>query len=106
MLCTSERSTFYLSDPVKGMLGFSRDGYLFNFRYRGKAGKRETLGLKGDNRGISLFADGKLVERLGPDVGYRSDDKKSTYKIMRTLIFPLQETGDFRSKITNFKANR
>ena len=106
VLCTSERSTFYLSDPVKGMLGFSRDGYLFNFQYRGKAGKRETLGLKGDNQGISLFADGKLVERLGPDVGYRSDDKKSTYKIMRTLIFPLQETGDFRSKITNFKANR
>ena len=106
VLCTSERSTFYLSDPVKGMLGFSRDGYLFNFRYRGKADKRETLGLKGDNQGISLFADGKLVERLGPDVGYRSDDKKSTYKIMRTLIFPLQETGDFHSKITNFKANR
>ena len=106
VLCTSERGTFYLADPVKGMLGFSRDGYLFNFKYRGKAGRRETLRLEGDNGGLTLYADGKLVERLKPDVGYRTDDKHSTYKIMRTLVFPLQETGDFRSKITNFSAKR
>lgn len=106
ILCTSERSTFYLSDPVKGMLGFSRDGYLFNFKYKGKPGKKETIQLKGDNGGLTLYADGKLVERLKPDVGYKADDKHSTYKIMRTLVFPLQETGDFRSKITNFSAWR
>ena len=106
VLLKSERSTFYLSDPIKGMLGFSRDGYLFTFKYKGKAGRRETLRLEGDNQGLSLFADGKLVERLKPDTGHRTDDKKSTYKIMRTLVFPLQETGDFRSKITNFSAKR
>ena len=106
MLCTSERSTFYLSDPIKGMLGFSRDGYLFTFKYKGKAGKKETLRLEGDNKGLSLYADGKLVEYLKPDTGHRTDDRKSTYKIMRTLVFPLQETGDFRSKITNFSAHR
>ena len=106
VLLTSERSTFYLSDPIKGMLGFSRDGYLFTFKYKGKPGKRETIQLKGDNQGLSLFADGKLVERLKPDTGHRSDNKKSTYKIMRTLVFPLQETGDFRSRITNFSAWR
>ena len=105
VLCTSERSTFYLADPVKGMLGFSRDGYLFNFKYKGKAGKKETIQLKGDNKGITLFADGKEVERLDPDVLYKHDGKGS-YKIMRTLVFPLQETGDFRSKITNFSAWR
>ena len=106
MLCQSERSTFYLSDPIKGMLGFSRDGYLFQFKYKGKPGKRETIQLKGDNQGLSLSSDGKLVERLKPDTGHRTDNKKSTYKIMRTLVFPLQETGDFRSKITNFSAWR
>ncbi len=106
VLCTSERSTFYLSDPIKGMLGFSRDGYLFQFKYKGKPGKRETIQLKGDNKGISLYADGRLVEYLKPDTGHRTDNKKSTYKIMRTLVFPLQETGDFRSKITNFSAWR
>ena len=105
VLLTSERSTFYLSDPVKGMLGFSRDGYLFNFKYRGKAGKKETLKLEGDNKGITLYVDGKKVERLDPDVLYKHDGKGS-YKIMRTLVFPLQETGNFRSKITNFKAQR
>ena len=105
VLCTSERSTFYLADPVKGMLGFSRDGYLFNFWYRGQPGKRETLHLEGDNKGITLFADGKKVERLDPDVLYKHDGKGS-YKIMRTLVFPLQETGNFRSKITDFKAWR
>ena len=106
VLCTSERSTFYLSDPIKGMLGFSRDGYLFTFKYKGKPGKRETIQLKGDKQGLSLFADDKLVEYLKPDTGHRTDSKKSTYKIMRTLVFPLQETGDFRSKITNFSAWR
>ena len=106
VLCKSERSTFYLSDPIKGMLGFSRDGYLFQFKYKGKPGKKETIQLKGDNKGITLFADGKKVERLDPDIAYRSDEKKSTYKVMRTLVFPLQETGDFRSKITNFSAWR
>ena len=106
VLCTSERSTFYLSDPIKGMLGFSRDGYLFQFKYKGKPGKRETIQLKGDNKGISLYADGRLVENLKPDTGHRTDAKKSTYKIMRTLVFPLQETGDFRSRITNFSAWR
>jgi len=105
VLCKSERSTFYLSDPVKGMLGFSRDGYLFNFWYKGKAGKRETLRLEGDYQGISLYADGKLVERLNPDIAYKAGGKK-TYKIVRTLVFPLQETGNFRSKITDFKALR
>ena len=34
VLCTSERSTFYLSDPIRGMLGFSRDGYLNKFNYK------------------------------------------------------------------------
>ena len=106
VLLTSERGTFYLSDPVKGMLGFSRDGYLFNFKYKGKPGKKETIQLKGDNGGLTLYADGKLVERLKPDVGYKADNKHGTYKIMRTLVFPLQETGDFRSKITNFSAWR
>lgn len=106
VLCRSERSTFYLSDPIRGMLGFSRDGYLFNFKYCGKPGKRETLRLEGDNEGISLYADGKLVERLKPDVGYRSNEKKTTYKIMRTLVFPLQQTGNFHSKITHFSAKR
>ena len=106
VLCRSERSTFYLSDPIRGMLGFSRDGYLFQFKYKGKPGKREAITLKGDNQGISLFADGRLVERLKPDTGHRTDNKKSTYKIMRTLVFPLQETGDFRSRITDFKAWR
>ena len=105
VLCTSPRSTFYLSDPVKGMLGFSRDGYLFQFKYKGKAGRRETLRLEGDNQGISLYADNKLVERLNPDMQWKNNGKGS-YKVMRTLVFPLQETGNFRSRITNFKAHR
>lgn len=105
VLCKSERSTFYLSDPIKGMLGFSRDGYLFNFWYKGKPGKRETLRLEGDYQGVSLYADGKLIERLKPDTAYKAGGKK-TYKIVRTLVFPLQETGNFQSKITNFSAKR
>ena len=106
VLLSSPRSTFYLSDPIRGMIGFSRDGYLFTFKYRGRAGRRETLRIEGDKQGTSLYADGRLVERLDPDVAYRSNEKKETYKVMRTLVFPLQQTGAFHSRITYFSARR
>lgn len=106
VLLSSPRSTFYLSDPIRGMIGFSRDGYLFTFKYRGRAGRRETLRIEGDKQGTSLYADGRLVERLDPDVAYRSNEKKETYKVLRTLVFPLQQTGAFHSRITHFSARR
>ncbi len=102
VLTSNSYSRVFLSDPIGGWLGFTRDGYLFTFQHKGKAGTREHITISGDNESTSLSVDGKLVERLGRDQRYAHD--KSTYNIMRTLVFPLQHSGDFKSRVTNFKA--
>ena len=45
-----------------------------------------------------------LIHDLKYGIGYKAD--KKTYRIVRTLVFPLQQTGDFKSKITQFKARK
>ena len=94
----------WLSDPIGGWIGFSRDGYLYTFKYKGKAGKKEHLAIKGTNRSTSLYVNGKLVQELGIEKRYYTKDK--TYNYVRTLVFPLQKTGAFSSQISNFKAKK
>ena len=85
-------------------MGYSRDGYLFTFNYKGKAGKKEHIAIKGTNRSTSLYVDGKLVQELGIERRFASEKKQ--YNYIRTLIFPLQKTGKFSSQITKFKAKK
>ncbi len=94
----------WLADPIGGWIGFSRDGYLYTFKYKGKAGKKEHLAIKGTNRSTSLYVDGKLVQELGIERRFASEKKQ--YNYIRTLIFPLQKTGAFSSQISNFKASK
>ena len=94
----------YLADPIGGWIGFSRDGYLYTFRYKGKTGKKEHIAIKGTNHSTSLYVNGKLVQELGIEKRFYAKDK--TYNYVRTLIFPLQKTGKFNSQITNFKAKK
>jgi len=103
-LTGSTRSKFYLSDPISGMLGYSRDGYLFTFNYSGRPGRKEHITIKGTNRETSLTVNGKLIQTLGYDQRYAAD--KKPYDIVRTLVFPLQWTGNFQSRVTNFKATK
>lgn len=104
VLMESPRAKFYLSDPIGGWLGFSRDGYLFTFKYKGQQGRREHITIKGTNHSTALYVDGKEVQTLNYGVGRKADN--GTFKIVRTLVFPLQNSGDFRSKITNFSARK
>lgn len=104
VLCEGPYARVFLSDPIGGWLGFARDGYLFTFNYKGRPGTREHISIKGDNSGTTLSVDGKEVQRLGRDKRFAAD--KSEYHIIRTLVFPLHHTGDFRSRITQFKATK
>lgn len=101
VLLSSSRSTFYLADPIQGMLGFSRDGYLFQFTHRVMPGKHH-IAIEGDNKATRLFIDGKMVEELNILTRYFDKEGKSMNKTVRTLVFPLQKTGDFKSEIFNF----
>ena len=103
-LFRSEEAVFYLSDPVSGMLGFARDGYLFTFRHRIDAGEKMHIGIAGDSRSTRLYIDGRLADELVR--GFRWYSEKARTGYVPTLVFPLRSTGEFRSRITNFTAKQ
>lgn len=100
-LFRSPTAVFYLSDPIRGMLGFSRDGYLNTFRHAILPGERVTVGIEGDNRSTRLYINDELVEEMGIRKRYFENEKTTNY--ISTLVFPLEQAGNFKSKITNLK---
>lgn len=101
-LFRSPDAVFYLSDPIKGMLGFARDGYLNTFNYRILPGEHATIGIEGDNHSTRLYIGGKLVEEMNTQKKFFNGGKDSM-RYIRTLVFPLEQAGYFKSKITNLK---
>ncbi|MDE7377423.1 MAG: family 20 glycosylhydrolase [Paraprevotella sp.] len=99
ILFSGNNAEFYLSDPISGMLGFSRDGYLNTFNYSVRPGVKETIRIEGDNRATRLFVDGRLVQELGYDERINHQQKK--YNYLSTLVFPLRKAGQFKSRVTN-----
>ncbi len=101
VLFRSANAEFYLADPISGMIGFSRDGYLNTFKYSVRPGCKETLRIEGDNRSTRLFVNGKLFQELDYEQRMAFDAKP--YNYVRTLVFPLRTAGDFQSGVTNLK---
>lgn len=102
-LFRSPDAVFYLSDPIRGMFGFARDGYLNTFRFRPYPGEKISVKITGDNSSTSLYVDGKLIERMGIEKRFLNDATKEQNDYIRTLVFPLEKAGDFKSKISNLK---
>ena len=122
-LLRSNHAVLYLSDPKSGKLAFEREGYLNTFEYRIAKGKTALITIMGDNRGTQLWVDGKLKETLGAKPLYvvRDQDRahfltednktaepivydlKTKINYQRTLVFPLRQVGNFKSRITDFK---
>lgn len=101
-LFRSPDAVFYLSDPVRGMLGFARDGYLNTFSYPVKKGEKMTVTIRGNAEQVCLYLDGKLVETLNKQTHFYNGGKdKMSY--VRTLVFPLQKAGNFKSRITGLQ---
>lgn len=101
VLFRSPNATFWLADPAGGMFGFSRDGYLYTFRFRAYPGEKVSIKIQGDNKTTRLYANGKLIDDLNRrKISY---DKKSEMAQVRTLVFPLAETGAFKSSISNLR---
>lgn len=101
VLFESENAVVYLSDPISGMIGFARDGYLNTFTHCVRPGMKETLRIEGDNKATRLYVNGKLVCDLDYEARYCID--KSSYNYLSTLVFPLRQSGNFKSEITNLK---
>lgn len=103
-LLRANNSVFYLSDPISGMIGFARNGYLNTFPYRVDKGDNMNIAIEGDNKSTKLYIDGKMVKELKTEKVWKGE--KATNNYVPTLVFPLRKSGDFKSKITNFKASQ
>lgn len=104
VLTESARATFYLSDPIRGMIGYARDGYLYTFKYKGTPLRSEHITIKGDNRQTSLYVNGRLIETLGDDQQIAADNKR--YVKVQTLVFPLTQTGNFKSEVRHLESKK
>ena len=92
-LFRSPNAVFYLSDPVSGLFGFARDGYLNTFNFRPYPGEKINVKIQGDNVSTSLFIDGKLIEKMDIQKRYFNAGKDSM-NYVRTLVFPLEKATE------------
>lgn len=101
-LFRSPNAVFYLSDPIRGMMGFARDGYLNTFPYKVNPGEKATIQIEGDNCSTALRVNGKVVDEMNTQKLYFNAGKDSM-NYVRTLVFPLEKAGNFNSKVQNLK---
>lgn len=101
-LFRSPNAVFYLSDPIRGMMGFARDGYLNTFPYKVNPGEKATIQIEGDNCSTTLRVNGKVVDEMNMQKLYFNAGKDSM-NYVRTLVFPLEKAGNFNSKVQNLK---
>ena len=100
-LFRSPSAVFYLSDPISGLIGFARDGYLNTFHYSIKD-ENKKVKIEGDSISTRLYIDDKLIEDMTVTRKYFNAGKDSMNYI-RTLVFPLEQSGDYRSGVMNLK---
>ena len=93
---------FYLSDPVGGRVGFSRDGYLFTFNYTLRPG-HHTVAVCGTNHGTTLKVDGNTVSELTLRYLIYPSKRNAQRGTVPTLVFPLCCAGQFDSRVTNLQ---
>ena len=103
-LFRSPDAVFYLSDPVSGKLGFARDGYLNTFNYQFYPDEMASIAISGDEKSTRLYVNGQLKEDLNIQKRFFNGGKDSM-SYVRTLVFPLEKAGNFKSKITNLKVS-
>lgn len=101
VLFQSPHATFYLTDPQEGKIGFEREGYLNTFNYTLPAEKTH-LTICGDSVSTKLYVNGTLHENLTIQKKLFNKGKDSMNYI-RTLVFPLEKSGNFQSEISNLK---
>ena len=101
-LFRSPNAVLYLSDPIRGMMGFARDGYLNTFPYKVNPGEKATIQIEGNNCSTTLRVNGKVVDEMNTQKLYFNAGKDSM-NYVRTLVFPLEKAGNFNSKVQNLK---
>lgn len=101
LLFSNKDTEFYLSSPIDGRMAFVRDGYLNTFNYYVEQGKSADIRIECTNVATRLYVNGELKDELKRAKRWASD--KTSYDYVPTLFFPLQQAGDFKSRVTNLK---
>lgn len=113
-LFESPNATFWLSDPVSGKIGYSREDNLYTYRWSVVPGQKIHVRITGNNEGTKFYVNDKLIDDMNiswitplrPDKdGKWVPTSGQRLAQVRTLVFPLQHTGNFKSKITNLKVS-
>ena len=87
---------------VVGKLGFARDGYLNTFNYQFYPDEMASIAISGDEKSTRLYVNGQLKEDLNIQKRFFNGGKDSM-SYVRTLVFPLEKAGNFKSTITNLE---
>ena len=101
LLFSNKVTEFYLSSPIDGRMAFVRDGYLNTFDYYVEEGKSADIRIECTNSATRLYVNGKLQDELKREKRWITEKKQ--YDYIPTLYFPLQQAGDFKSKVSNLK---
>ena len=122
-LFRSKNAIVYLSDPKTGRLGFWRDGFLAQFNYHVPQNQKVKIAIQGDNKKTVLYVDGKHRETLDAKIIYAIKPQNQVHVmynaegsaepimyepgdkmyLQRTLVFPLEQAGAYKSKVTNLE---
>lgn len=117
ILFENDEAKVYLASPEGGRLAFEREGYLNEFDYIVPKGRKVRLTLQGTNKETRLLVNGEFRQALyaltigGVDTkagaAGATADPYSAAKMyyQRTLVFPLERTGNFKGKITHLKVS-
>lgn len=101
-LFTSPDATFWISDPITGTMAYSREDKLYHLRHDVRSGEKNHYKIEGTKDGVRFYVDGKLVDDM--NIRWLSyNGGKNKIAEVRTLVFPLAESGSFRSKLTNLQ---
>ncbi|WP_183578051.1 family 20 glycosylhydrolase [Mucilaginibacter sp. X5P1] len=99
----SPNSVVKLKQGSTGNLGFSRDGYDFDFGYAVPANTWTHIVITGTNKGTSLYVNGQLQKKMYDDFIQFTDKDKTKKPRSETLFFPLQKVGGFNGKIDDLQ---
>ena len=118
VLFSGPQSTFFLSDPVSGRLGYQREQYLDVFDYTLPDEGDVELSIETTPSATTLYVNGQKRETLAEQRLYVVDKDKSRYnkmpsvsvlphvwlpttsmRYLRALFFPLQKAGQYKSTV-------
>ncbi|SFH00802.1 family 20 glycosylhydrolase [Pedobacter insulae] len=93
VIFSSPKAIVKLKQLNTSMLGFSREGYDYNFNYTVPENVWTKITITGNNKGTSLYVNGVFVERLEGAMQSFANTKDKIAKV-QTLFFPLKYIGD------------